>query len=438
MTDFDTLRNESLSELDSFFDDTSVSNTKTKTSNNPLINHNDDIVLVDTIVAWRQSFFAVADVNTGWIEKQKTITIDNTIYNPLKYDSEYIKSWMLLFPSTLWKYESDEAIFKEVQDFIHKYVDVSEEYEIVSTYYVLMTYFFPHFTELPYLRVIGDYGSWKSRFLKVVGWLCYQPIMANGWISVSALFRIIDSIEWTLVFDEADIRQSDTTNDMIKILNNGFQKWLPIMRADGDKFEPKAYKVFWPKIIWSREFFSDMALESRCISYIMKRTDRKDIPINLDKVFESEAMALRNKLLRYRYNNWNKIEVFNGRIEELESRLNQIINPLLSICKDENHKTIIILNSFLFQEELKKDRYLSLEGNIFRAIKDLAIESNQISYKDLLFNIDSEYKIFPRRLGAILKAHQIQWRRTNSWFVFDMSENKAVIEKYYRQYGISE
>lgn len=48
--------------------------------------------------------------------------------------------------------------------------------------------------------------------------------MANGGISVSALFRVLNTIEGTLVFDEADIRQSDTTNDMIKILNNGFQK----------------------------------------------------------------------------------------------------------------------------------------------------------------------------------------------------------------------
>lgn len=157
-----------------------------------------------------------------------------------------------------------------------------------------------------------------------------------------------------------------------------------------------------------------MALESRCISYVMRRTDRKDIPINLDKAFELEAMELRNKLIRYRYDNWNKLEIFNERIDELESRLNQIINPLISICKDEDNKAVIILNSFNFQDELKRDRYLSLEGNIFRVIKKLGEESNEISYKDLLHNIDSEYKIMPRRLGAILKAHQIQGRRTNA------------------------
>jgi hypothetical protein len=48
-------------------------------------------------------------------------------------------------------------------------------------------------------------------------------------------------------------------------------------------------------------------------------------------------------------------------IEDLEPRLNQIINPLLSIIKDRDDKDVVIMNSFNFQEELKKDRYLSVE-----------------------------------------------------------------------------
>jgi hypothetical protein len=93
----------------------------------------------------------------------------------------------------------------------------------------------------------------------------------------------------------------------------------------------------------------------------MRRTERNDIPVNLDSTFEEKSLQLRNKLLRYRYDNWNKIELSNERIEDLESRLNQIINPILSVCSDEDDRTVIILNSFNFQEELLKDRFLSLE-----------------------------------------------------------------------------
>jgi len=431
-----------MKELDTFFEEEKSSqntHTKTKHANSALINHidEDEDILVDTIIQWKNSYFSFADIQNWIREKRESINIDGTIYSPLKYDSEYIKSGMLLFPTTLSEYESEEQLLKEIQDFIHKYVDIPEEFEIISAYYILMTYFFPQFTEVPYLRVIGDYGSGKSRFLKAVGGLCYQPIMANGGISTAALFRVIDIVQGTLIFDEADIKASDTTNDMVKILNNGFQKGLPIMRADGEKFEPKSYRVFWPKIIGSRESFSDIALESRCISFIMRRTERKDVPVNLDNTFEEQSLILRNKLLRYRYDMWSKIELSNEKIEDLESRLNQIINPLLSVCSDEDNKAVIILNSFNFQEELLKDRFLSLQGQIFKAMSSLSINNTEIEYKDIQRFIQDEFKISNRRLWSILKAHDIQVRRKNTGFVFSVQENKDTLEKYYKQYGIT-
>ncbi len=439
---FEDIQDESLKELDSHFKEettTSPKNTQTKNASSALINHIDieENILIDTIIQGKESYFSFADISSQVIEKRQSMNIDWTIYNPLKYDSEYIKSWMLLFPTTISEYESKKKLLEEIQDFIHYYVDIPEEFEVISAYYIFMTYFFSQFTEVPYLRVIGDYGSGKSRFLKAVGGLCYQPIMANWWISTAALFRVIDIVQGTLVFDEADIKASDTTNDMVKILNNWFQKGLPIMRADGEKFEPKSYRVFWPKIIWSRESFSDIALESRCISFVMRRTERNDIPVNLDSTFEEKSLQLRNKLLRYRYDNWNKIELSNERIEDLESRLNQIINPILSVCSDEDDRTVIILNSFNFQEELLKDRFLSLEWRIFKAIKSLSERNEELEYKMILNFIQDEFKITHRRLWAILKAHQIQVRRKNTGFVFNIVENNVILKKYYKQYGVS-
>ena len=162
-----------------------------------------------------------------------------------------------------------------------------------------------------------------------------------------------------------------------------------------------------------------------------------DIPVNLNKDFENESIQLKNKLLRYRYDNWNKIEFFNERIEWLESRLNQIINPLLSVCSDEDNRAVIILNSFNFQEELLKDRFLSLQGRIFKAIKSLSEKNTEIEYWDIIRMIENEFKISNRRLGSILKAHQIQVRRKNTGFIFSVQENSKILEKYYKQYGVT-
>jgi hypothetical protein len=51
--------------------------------------------------------------------------------------------------------------------------------------------------------------------------------------------------------------------------------------------------------------------------------------------------------------------------------------------------------------------------------------------------IQDEFKITHRRLWAILKAHQIQVRRKNTGFVFNIVENNVILKKYYKQYGVS-
>lgn len=76
---------------------------------------------------------------------------------------------------------------------------------------------------------------------------------------------MMEKVKGTLILDEADLRFSDTTNEIIKMLNNGFQKGNPIMRACGEDFEPQVYDVYCPKIIGGRMKFRDEATESRCI-----------------------------------------------------------------------------------------------------------------------------------------------------------------------------
>jgi hypothetical protein len=52
------------------------------------------------------------------------------------------------------EYGSEQELIDDIRGFIHKYVDIQEELEIICVYYVIMTYFYQKFTEVPYLRVI--------------------------------------------------------------------------------------------------------------------------------------------------------------------------------------------------------------------------------------------------------------------------------------------
>lgn len=102
------------------------------------------------------------------------------------------------------------------------------------------------------------------------------------------------------------------------------------------EFDPRAFNVYGPKIIAMRKSFEDQALESRFLTEEMgQRKLRSDIPINLPDVQQEEALALRNKLLMYRFEMLNKVKLNDHLADPAFSpRLNQILVPLLSIVDD--------------------------------------------------------------------------------------------------------
>jgi hypothetical protein len=94
---------------------------------------------------------------------------------------------VVLLPSEPQEYGSDAALLSEIESFIHRYVDVSPLFEKIACYYVLLTWIYDRFNELPYLRLRGEPGSGKTRFMLTVGSLCYKPIFASGVDGFTAL-----------------------------------------------------------------------------------------------------------------------------------------------------------------------------------------------------------------------------------------------------------
>ncbi len=260
---------------------------------------------------------------------------------PYAADNKLIQNNVVLFPSDAMEYGTEEQLIEEVRSFIHRYVDVNERFEWIATYYVLLTWLNDCFNDLPYLRLQGDYGTGKTRFLLTVGAICYRPIFGSGASTVAPIFHMLDQIGGTLIIDEADFRNSDERADIVKILNNGNVRGIPVLRAQRKhqrEFDPLVFNVFGPKIIAMRGSFDDQGLESRFISETFKGgTLRDDISINLPARYKDEAQMLRNKLLMYRFRHWGFRELDEGLVDRtIEPRLNQMFAPLLSVVKDKN------------------------------------------------------------------------------------------------------
>src|SRR4030095_8735644 len=106
---------------------------------------------------------------------------------PYSPNNNLIKNEVVLLPSEPEEYGSEGSLLGQIQYFIHRYVDVKPLFEKIASYYMLFSWVYDGFNELPYLRVRGDPGSGKTRFLLTIG----KPIFASGASTVSPIFRML-------------------------------------------------------------------------------------------------------------------------------------------------------------------------------------------------------------------------------------------------------
>src|SRR5947199_790455 len=357
---------------------------------------------------------------------------------------------VVLFPSEPVEYDSEAKLVEAIRAFIHRYVDISPLFEQIASYYVLFTWVYDAFNELPYLRLRGDTGSGKTRFLLTVGSLCYKPIFASGASTVSPLFRILDSMHGTLIVDEGDFRFSDEKAELVKILNNGNGRGFPVLRSEsvsGREFTPPAYTVFGPKLIATRGYFQDRALESRCLTEETGgRKLRDDIPINLTGEYKHEALELRNKLLMFRFRNFDKRAVDPALVDRsIEPRLAQIFVPLLSVIEDSGAREALRQVARDYHKELVADRGMDMEAQVLEIVQELQSVSDGagIAIKEIASRFieqhgeDFERKVTPHWIGRIVRRKLgLKTERTKAGYVLAATETAKLV-RLYEKYGIA-
>ena len=370
---------------------------------------------------------------------------------PYSPNNNLIKNEVVLLPSQPEEYGSEEGLLDEIQSFIHRYVDVSPLFEKIASYYVLFSWVYDGFNELPYLRVRGDPGSGKTRFLLTIGSLCYKPIFASGASTVSPIFRILDFFHGTLIVDEGDFRFSDEKAEVVKILNNGNVKGFPVLRSEvsgkGREFNPRAYHVFGPKLVATRGFFDDKALESRFLTEEMGQYRlRDDVPINQPSTWKEESLHIRNQLLLFRFRNLNKKKPAEALVDRsIEPRLNQIFVPLLSIIEDPEAIEDLRELARRYNKEMIADRGMDMEAQILEIIRDMLSSpygEARLPLKDITswfvdrHGMDYERKVTSKWIGTIIrKKLNLKTQKSHGVYVIPLSE-KPKLDRLYEKYGI--
>lgn len=335
---------------------------------------------------------------------------------PYTPTNSLLTSGCVLLPSDVGEFGDKAQLLERVRAFIHRYVDLSPLYEEIAAHYVMLSWVNDAFNELPYLRFRGDFGTGKTRALLAVGSISYKPFFASGASTVSPIFHILDEFGGTLVLDEADLRFSDATADLSKILNNGNMKGLPVLRTMTNRhreLNPRAFKVFGPKIVGMRESFADQALESRFLTEnTVRRALRPDISIFLPDAMKTDAQALRNSLLAWRFAARHTVGIEPERlIAGVSHRANQITLPLLSLIDDGALRDRIADELVAEEARVFSERASPPDITVLAAITEAAAVSPtaHIAVADIARRVSSknggnfDISITPKAVGSIVR-----------------------------------
>ena len=412
----------------------------------------DNVTPIELVYSPQKRQTRLAHLRDGRIELAESVALSaKRRLIPYSPENNLIKHGVVLFAEKPEEYGLDEALVRDLQSFIHRYVDLPQRFERIASYYVLLSWLYDRFNELPYLRLRGDYGSGKTRFLLTVGSLCYKPIFASGASSTSPIFRILDAFGGTLIVDEGDFRFSDEKADVIKVLNGGNIRGMPLLKTEVSKsgeFNPRAFDVFGPKLVATRGVYQDRALESRFITHQSSgRALRDDVPINLPNQFHEEARALRNKLLTFRFNQWKSA----GGIEEvvdraIEPRLNQVFAPLLSVVKSATLREEVREVAREHHRDLIADRGMDVEAQLLAVIRDLSSTSERtnLPIKEITAGFverhgdEFDRTVTNQWIGSIVRRKlQLRTQKSHGNFAIPLTEEPK-LARLYERYGLAE
>jgi len=390
----------------------------------------------------------VCGMGKEWRYEESVLASPSERLVPYSATNNLVKHHVVLFPSEPAEYGDEPTLVARIRDFVRKYVEVSEDFELIATYYILFTWVYDAFHEVPYVRVRGGYGSGKTRFLLTVGSLCRLPIFASAASTISPIFRLLDAFRGTLILDEGDFRFSDEKSEIVKILNNGNARGFPVLRTDVSprkEFDPRAYHVFGPKIIATRGFFQDRALESRCVTEDMRGGAlRTEIPLNLHERFHQEAREIRNQLLLYRLRNFSNVRTEPGAgASDLEPRLRQIFGPLVAVISDPTDRQRVISYISKLNEDIVDERSEAAEAQVLQVIRDLvATPDARLAIQDITREFlrrhgdEYERRVTPRWIGSLVRR-RLGLKLSRSTGMFTLGpEDVTQLAALYKRYGV--
>ena len=113
--------------------------------------------LVELVYDPREAKTRLALYNDGHTTLSESIpTASGAPLVPVPARNNLIRHGVLLLPEHPTPFESTSVLIGEIEEYITRYVDLSDAFLQIASAYVLLTWVYDAFNELPYLRFRGD------------------------------------------------------------------------------------------------------------------------------------------------------------------------------------------------------------------------------------------------------------------------------------------
>ena len=330
-----------------------------------IVHHTDDRVLIQSI--YRNDKIEFLTWDKGDCRIKETSTIDEE-YEPLPL--LWAEKGCLILP-TGYSMEAHDDLLGDLYAYFKNKVLIDDKYIWLMAAYAYYTWFYDKLSTAPYLFIVGDYGTAKTRILELLQFVSFNAVNLGTSVTNANIFRVQDMAKGTLILDEFEKNATSKNDDYAQILNNGYSHPGIVIRSesDGKKYSPTAYSVYGPKIIGARELPNDKALTSRCFIIPTEHHNNdelNDAGILLDLTDENrlEAEMLRNRLLGLRFAKAEKIVHLSKEITFRTSKPRnvQLLKAMVSVMPSRAHKRMAsILEALLVGSNVYKNRQIELD-----------------------------------------------------------------------------
>jgi len=273
-----------------------------------------------------------------------------------------------------------QKLYQEIYQVFDDFVDVKEDYKHLMTIAVFFTYQQHKSHTTPYLYLVGEKDSGKSRVLEILEYLAYRPLLATS-ISAPNVIQYLEDGPVGIVLDDEVADSIKYDPDKRSVYKSGYRASgkVPKIITDRDGRRKQIYfNAYSFKAFGSKYLVDDDQIISRCIVIVMIQGKPKygGFLLNVDL---PRFQKIRNKLLLWRLHTY--LEDYMP--ERPMTRIDELFLPLLKTAKFiENEEAYNAIVRIRDQDKIEREEEIrsTLEAKITITLVKLNQEKKDLTF----------------------------------------------------------